>query len=171
MDFTNKQFGTKMLQITLIIPFFRGISYKKNTETARYHDATNNRYHLHFSSYLPWNSSKRLSTTMLQITCFISFFSLYFPWKSPKRLGTVMLQITDCYLHASSYYPSKSSKRLSTSMLQLTYAISNFSCYFPWISPKQLSTIMLLMTRIILFFRSFCFHASHQSSSAPWCYK
>ena len=147
----------------------------KITKTARYHDATNNRYHLHFSCHLPWNSSKRLNTTMLQITCVISFFRSISPWKSPKRLSTMMLQITDflstCFMVApmkfmktaqyheatnnmhhlifSWHAPWNSPKRLSTTMLQTTDAISMFPCYFQWNATKQLSTTMPQMTGII----------------------
>ena len=66
----------------------------KITKTAQYHDATNSRFYLQFSWYFPWNASKRLSTTMLQMTCSISIFPWYFPWISPKQLSTMMLQMT-----------------------------------------------------------------------------
>ena len=95
-------------------------------KTARYHDATTTTRHLIFVASLsdanhqnsseqhgplslrfPWNSSNRLSTTMLEIARVISFFLFlrYFPWKSPKRLSTRMLQMTDfiCNFHDSSH--------------------------------------------------------------------
>ena len=122
---------TKMLQITSGIPFFFAVFPMKITKTARYHDAANNRFYLHFSRHLPWNSSKRLSTTTLQMTT-SSHFSYHFPWKSPVRLSTVMLQITDRYLHSSSYFPSNSAKRISTMMLQMTDVI----WFFQWFSTQ-----------------------------------
>ena len=115
-----KRLSTMMLQMTDVISNFHGNShailqngsvprcYKshasshffavfpmKITKTAQYHDATNSRFYLQFSWYFPWNASKRLSTTMLQMTCSISIFPWYFPWISPKQLSTMMLQMTD----------------------------------------------------------------------------
>ena len=51
--------------------FFAGLPMTITKKT-QYHDATDTRFSLRFSRYFPWNSLKRFSTTMLQMTCSIS---------------------------------------------------------------------------------------------------
>ena len=140
-------------------------------QMAQYHDATNNTRHLiffpvfpiknhrygsvpwfykyqifylHSSSFLPSKSSKRLGTTMLQLTCPISDFSCYCPWILLKRLSTMMLQVTDVFWFFSVYFPYNPQKQLSTMTLQITHAI---------------------------YFSHDMFHKSHKNGSVPRCYK
>ena len=115
------------------------------TDTAQYRDATNNRFFsLQSSPFSPSKSSKRLGTTMLQLTCPISDFSCHCPWISLKRLSTMMLQVTDVFWF--------------------------FSVYFPYNPQKQLSTMTLQITRAIYFSHDM-FHKSQKNGSVPRCYK
>ena len=138
---------------------------------------------------------KRLSTTMLQITCVISFFrgishenhqKSSVPWCYKWQMSSPIFMVIPMqffktaqyhdatndmlYLNFSMVFPTNFAKQLSTMMPHMTRVISFFSRYFPWKSPKRLSTMMLQMTGFISIFHGNS-HAILQNGSVPRCYK
>ena len=142
MDFTNTaryQDATNNIRY----PIFFAVFPMKITKTARYHDAANNRFYLHFSRHLLWNSSKRLSTTTLQITRIISFF-LSFPMKITST---------------AQYRDATNNRSLSAFFILFPMKFSETAQYHDATNDK----------RYLIF--SVVFHPIHKSSSVEWCYK
>ena len=168
----------------------------KTTKTTQYHDATNTGFYLHFSRYFTWNSSKRFSTTMLQMTCSISilFHGIFHaihqnssvPWCYKQRaLSIFLMRFSIDFTKTARYQDAKHNARylmfFAVFPIKITKAARYhdatynsfylyFSCYLPWNSSKRLSTTMLQITSVVSFF-CYISHENHQYGSVPWCYK
>ena len=137
-------------------------------KTAQYHDATNDTRHLIFPWYATWNSPKRLSTTMLQMTNVISIFHgnshgihqngsvpQCYKWRA---LSDIFVVFSMEFTKTTQYHDAT-----NNTLYQIFHDISDEfhkngsvpQCY-TWHSLSH-------------FFRGIS-HENHQNGSVPWCY-
>ena len=158
-----------MLQMTCSISIFSWYFPMNFAKTAQYHDATHDRFNLHFSWYFPWIPQNQLGTTMLQITRVISFFrgishenhqNGSVPWCYKWQVLSPFFMVFPMNFTKTARYQDATNNT--------RHLI--FSRYFPCKSPKRLGTMMLQMTGFIYIFHGSS-HEIHQNGSVPPCYR
>ena len=175
--------------------FFSAFSIQ-STKAAQYNDATNNTRYLFFSWNVPEISQKRLGTKLLQITRVILFFcgicnekhqNGSVPWCYKWQISSTNFMIVPMkFIKTAQYHDATNNMRhlifLQVFPMTITKKAQyhdatdtrfslHFSRYFTWNSLKRFSTTMLQMTCSISILFHGIFHAIHQNSSVPWCYK
>ena len=132
----------------VLSPFFM-VFPMKFIKTAQYHDATNDMLYLNFSMVFPMNFAKTAQYHDATNDTRYLIFPWYVTWNSPKRLSTTILQMTKVIsiFHGNSHGIHQSS---SVPQCYKWRALSPFfSWYFPCNPPTRLSTMMLQITRVI----------------------